>query len=206
LLGAILAVIGRTTDVELVARFKEGDREAFAEIVRRHQHRVYSLALRWMRDDQLALDVSQDVFVALFRALPDFRGDAKLSTWVYRVVVNHCKNRQLYRRRRKMDRHESIDASDRDDDAPRRQLASEGPGPDASRVRTDAQRLIHDALGKLDEDQRAIVVLRDIEDRTYEEIAQIMSIPRGTVKSRLHRARTQLAAVLSRQLDKGDVL
>ena len=103
-----LAMVAGPSDAELVRRFKGGDRHAYAEIVHRYQHRVYTLACRWMGDDQVAEEVAQEVFLALYRSLADFRGDAQLSTWVYRVVVNHCKNKRLYRRRRAMDLHEPL--------------------------------------------------------------------------------------------------
>jgi len=202
----LLAMAIGASDTELVRRFKEGDRLAYEEIVRRYQHRVYGLALRWMSDPAIAEEVAQDVFIALFRALGGFRGDAKLSTWIYRVVVNHCKNRRLYRKRRKMDRHEALDGKRDDDDGPARQLPHDGPLPDAGVHQTEAEVLVREGLAQLDQIQRQVIVLRDIEDLSYEEIGEIMDIPRGTVKSRLHRARAQLAQVLSRRIETEDVL
>ena len=126
-------------DSELVERFKAGDRRAFDEIVRRYQHRVFTLAMRWMGDEQIASEVAQDVFIALFRSLKNFRGDAQLSTWIYRVVINHCKNGRQYRRRRKMNRHEPLEGErNNDEDGPKRQIAGDGPLP-SGMLRTDAQ-------------------------------------------------------------------
>ena len=206
MLMMLLAMIGGPSDAELVRRFKEGDRSAYAEIVRRYQHRVYTMCIRWMGDDQIAEEVAQDVFLALYRALGDFRGDAQLSTWIYRVVVNHCKNRRLYRRRRASDRHEPLEGPQRDDDDPPRQIASEGPGTDHLLHQSEAELLVREALALLDEEQRAIIVMRDVDDLSYEEIGEILDLPRGTVKSRLHRARAELAKVLSRKIGKEDVL
>ena len=158
-----------------------------------------------MRDRQLAEEVAQDVFLALYRSLERFRGDSQLSTWVYRVVINHCKNRKQYRARRKLDQHEALEG-DRGDDAPARQIPSEGPATDASVERSEAQTLIWDALERLDEEPRTIIVLRDMQDLSYEEISEILDLPRGTVKSRLHRARSQLAAALSRKVAPEDVV
>lgn len=195
------------SDAELVRRFKDGDREAYAEIVRRYQDRVFTLCLKWMGDRQVAEEVAQDVFLALYRSLERFRGDAQLSTWVYRVVINHCKNRRLYRRRRHMEQHEALDGEPRDaDEGPGRQLADEGPGTDAPLHAREAGELLQRALAQLDEEQRHIVVLRDVQDLSYEEISDILELPRGTVKSRLHRARSQLAAVLSRRISREDVV
>jgi RNA polymerase sigma-70 factor, ECF subfamily len=192
-------------DAELVRRFKEGDRAAFAELVHRYQDRVFTLCLRWMGDSHLAEEVAQDVFLALYRSLGSFRGDAQLSTWVYRVVVNHCKNRKLYRRRRSLDHHEPLEGEGRED-GPERQIADDGPGTDAPLHANQAEVLLHEALDHLDEEQRQIIVLREVQDLSYEEIADILELPRGTVKSRLHRDRLELASVLARRLKKEDVI
>lgn len=202
----LLAMVrGGPSDTELVRRFKEGDQSAYAEIVRRYQDRVYSMCIRWMGDRHIAEEVAQDVFLALFRALDRFRGDAQLSTWIYRVVVNHCKNRRLYRQRRHTHRHEPLEG-DRDDDQPDRQIPAEGPGTDAYTHQTEAEKLVREGLARLDEEPRQIIVLRDVEDLSYEEISEILDLPRGTVKSRLHRARAQLASLLSEKITKEDIL
>ena len=203
----LLAMVVSPSDADLVQRFKEGDRRAFTEIVRRYQDRVYSLCLRWMNDEQIAKEVAQDVFIALFKALERFRGDARLSTWIYRVVVNHCKNRRLYRKRRHVTRHEPLEGTRRDDDdVPARQIAASGPGSDVSIHQSEAEHLIREALDQLDDEQRQIIVLRDIEDLSYEEISEILGLARGTVKSRLHRARAQLGRILQRKIGKEDVI
>ena len=164
------------------------------------------MCLRWMGDRQIAAEVAQDVFLALFKALSGFRGDARLSTWIYRVTVNHCKNRDLYRRRRGHGRHESVDGSTADDDAPVKQFASDGPETDAHARQMEARDALQAGLDALDEEQRRIIVLRDIEDLSYEEIAGILDLPKGTVKSRLHRARNELARRLGRRLSMADVV
>jgi len=202
----LFGMVGRPADEELVLRFNNGDREAFSELVRRYQHRVYGMCLRWMGDRQIAAEVAQDVFLALFKALSGFRGDARLSTWIYRVTVNHCKNRDLYRRRRGHGRHESVDGLVDDEAAPAKQFASDGPDTDAHARQMEARDALQAGLDALDEEQRRIIVLRDIEDLSYEEIAQILDLPKGTVKSRLHRARNELARRLGRRLSMADVV
>lgn len=191
------------TDTELVRRFKNGDRAAFTMLVDRYKDRVYTLCLRWMGDPQAAEDVAQDVFIALYRSLLSFRGDAQLSTWIYRVVVNHCKNRRQYHRRRQVDRHEPLEGED--EEGRERQIADSGPGTDAPLRAAQAEHLLEEALGQLDDEQRQILVLREVQDLSYEEIAELLGLPRGTVKSRLHRARHELAAVLARRLEKEDL-
>lgn len=194
------------TDAELVKAFQEGDQSVFSLIVERYQDRVYTLCLRWMGNRAVAEEVAQDVFLALYRSLERFRGDAQLKTWIFRVAINHCKNRRLYRKRRHQDRHEPLEGNRDDDDAPVRQLAADQPGTDAHTFAGEAESLVQQALGELDEEQRQIIVLRDVEDLSYEEISEIMDLPRGTVKSRLHRARSQLAAILQRWVGKEDVI
>ncbi len=204
MLAFILAVLAELSDSELVARFKTGDRHAFSQIVRRYQNRVYSLCLRWLGEPGLAEEVAQDVFVALFRSLVRFRGESSLSTWIYRVTINHCKNKRLYRNRRRHDRHEPLEGRQRDD-APARQLAAGGRGAEAGAEVSEAQLLVEEGLAALSEEHRRVIVLRDIQDLDYVEIAQILDLPRGTVKSRLHRARTELARVLRNRISKEDV-
>lgn len=200
----LLAAVTGPSDAKLVRRFKQGDREAYAEIVRRYQHRVYTMCVRWVGDRQVAEEVAQDVFLALFKALADFRGDAQLSTWIYRVVSNHCKNRKMYRFRRKVSQHESIHARP-EEEGPHRELPDPNQHTDARTHRAEAERLVQQALAELDDSARRIIVLRDVEDLSYEEISEILDLPRGTVKSRLHRARARLARVLARRLSPEDI-
>lgn len=194
-------------DAELVARFQRGDRRAFDQIVTRYQARIYSLCVRWLNDPAAAEEQAQDVFVAAFRALGNFRNECSLSTWLFRIAVNHCRNQRLYRMRRAYGRHETFDAPRDDDDGPVRQLADEdAPLADRRLDRTQAGELVQAALAELDEDHRQILILRDVEDLAYEDIADILDLPRGTVKSRIHRARAELAQKLARRVRAADVL
>lgn len=202
--GFALAVLAQCSDAQLVEHFKAGDQHAFSHIVRRFQDRVYSLCLRWIGDAAVAEEVAQDVFVALYRSLGGFRGESSLSTWVFRVTVNHCKNKRLYRSRRKVDRHEPLDGQARDD-APARQIAAPGRGAEAGMMASEAEVLITEALGALSEEHRQVIVLRDIQDLDYHEIAEILDLPRGTVKSRLHRARSELARAVRNRIGQEGV-
>ena len=211
MIGALLASAGSLglrlagpTDTELVERFKGGDRHAFHEIVLRYQDRVYGLCYRWLGDAPTAEDTAQDVFLALFRSLGGFRGDARLSTWIFKVTLNHCKNRRLHRSRRGWGRTESLGPRP-EDEGPERQIADEGPLADHGTDTREARAIVSAALERLDEDHKQILLLRDVEDLSYEEIADILELPRGTVKSRIHRARAELAAVLGRRIGPEDV-
>lgn len=203
MVGLLLALIGPSDD-DLVRRLREGDSAAFSTLVLRYQDRVYSLCRRLLGDPITAEDVAQDVFLALYRALPDFRGESSLSTYIFRVTVNHCKNRRTWQQRRRWDQHEPLEGLP-SDDAPPRELPDEKAGTDNALHRSEASEILGQALARLDEGERSIILLRDLEDLSYEEIADILELPRGTVKSRLHRARAELARVLGRVIGPRDV-
>ena len=202
---ALLGMASGPPDEELLRRFKRGEVSAYSDLVMRYQDRVFAQCMRWMGDPRIAEEVAQDVFLAIYRALPRFRGESKVSTWIFRITVNHCKNRRLYRTRRKFDAHEPLEGVPRDEDGPSRQIPSQDAGTDQGSHRSEAEEILHEALARLDEDQRTIVLLRDIQDLSYEEISDILDLPRGTVKSRLHRARAELARLISRNIDRDDV-
>ena len=198
---ALLGMAAAPTDEELVRQFKRGDRAAFDEFVLRYQDRVYTFCLRWLGNPARAEEVAQDSFLKMYRGLNRFRGDSKLSTWVFRVVLNTCKNERLRLKRRKASLHEPLEGRrGMDEDLPARQLPHHGPGTDHTVHRSEAEKMLGTALEELEEDYANIIILRDIQGLSYEEISQILGLPKGTVKSRLHRARTALA---SRLLNKG---
>lgn len=204
MLLSILSVLGGPSDDNLVARIRDGDLHAFSALVRRYQDRVYGLCLRWLGDGAGAEDTAQEVFVALYRSLDRFRGESSLSTWIFRITVNHCKNRKMSRERRAWGRHVPLDGAQWDE-GPERQVAADGPWADAGAEQSHAEALVRQGLEALSEEHRQVIVLRDIQDLDYDEIAAILDLPRGTVKSRLHRARAELARVLRNRIDPGDV-
>jgi RNA polymerase sigma-70 factor (ECF subfamily) len=179
-------------DRELLARIRRGDQRAFAELIRRHQDRVFDLGYRMLGDRQEAEDLSQEIFVAVHRGLKSFRGDSKLATWIFRVAKNHCLNRLVYLRRHGGGRTQGLD------EGPEAAADPASARPDRQFERRERRAILERALSELDEAQRMIVVLRDIEGLDYEEIAAVLDEPLGTVKSRLHRARAALAQVAAR--------
>lgn len=177
----------------LVRLLKKRDERAFSRLVREFQTPVYNLVYRMMggrRED--ALDVSQEVFVTIFRAIEGFRGDSKLSTWVYRIAVNHCRNRLKYLARRKRERHDQFEELHHKRAQGGEQFRSSVPRPDEQVEGLRAERFLKDAMGRLEDEQREVLVLRDIHSMTYEEIVEVTGLPIGTVKSRIHRARTRI--------------
>ena len=182
-------------------RLKDRDERAFRELIEAHRDRVYNISFRMLGSRAEAEDVAQEVFIAVFKTIETFRGDSKFSTWLYRVAVNHCKNRIKYlARRHDRDRDELDESTNGQHGAVG---AIGGPGPRAPDHALEAQQmetLIQEAIAELDEEQRIVVVLRDVEDLSIEEICKITDLPDGTVKSRLHRARLVLRKKLQRHV------
>jgi RNA polymerase sigma-70 factor (ECF subfamily) len=171
-------------------RLRAGDAPAFEELVMTYQHRVFGVALRMLGNRAEAEEVAQEAFVRAHRALGDFRGDAKLSTWLYAITSRLCLNR-LASGERRLTSHgeESL-----------LRLSDAGPRPDAALERRELETALGRAIAELPEDRRIVVVLRDIEGLSYEEIAQVLELELGTVRSRLHRARADLKEKLERFL------
>jgi RNA polymerase sigma-70 factor (ECF subfamily) len=192
--GKMSAVLSGDEEAELIARLRKRDEAAFNTLVRLHQHAVYRLLARMLGDEAEAEDVAQDVFVTVFKAIDGFRGESKLSTWIHRIATNHARNRIKYhgRRRRGAERpiDDSLGTADEASAAP--ETGSRLARPDHAVEGLQAESHLQRALAELDEEQRTLVVLRDLEHLSYEEIMQITGLPSGTVKSRLHRARTSL--------------
>lgn len=173
-------------------RLQKGDPRAFRELVQLHEDRVYSLVLRMMGDAQEAEDISQEVFLSVHRHLPRFRGDCRVSTWIYRVAKNHCLNRLKYLEHR---------ASGGEADLERTEATAETYGtrqewPDQAMLGAEERDHVQRALAQLSAEHRLLVVMRDIEGLGYGQISQVAQLPLGTVKSRIHRARAQLAELL----------
>ncbi len=180
---------------QLVERLKRADEAAFNELVRLYQERVFRLVLHMLKDRAEAEDLAQEVFVTVFKSIHGFRGDSKLSTWLYRVAANHAKNRLKYLQRRARGRRKELDelADASAIDSATMSTSSRLARPDEQAQGNQLERLVQVALRELPDEQRELVVLRDIENLTYEEIQELTGLASGTVKSRLHRARLSLA-------------
>jgi len=172
-------------DGELLERFRSGDARAFDEIVTRHERRVFAIAARICRHAEDARDVTQEVFVTALRTLGGFRGEARLSTWFHRVTVNASLD--LVRRRSRREGPSVEDMTER---------PADDPGPEAEAIVSARAAEVHRALGRLAPEHRVVIVLHDLQDLDYAEVAAALEVPVGTVKSRLHRARLALAREL----------
>ncbi|MGH0035190.1 MAG: sigma-70 family RNA polymerase sigma factor [Myxococcota bacterium] len=175
-----------------VERARSGDRKAFRWLVERHEGRVVQLARRQLRDEEAARDVAQEVFIKAYRNLDRFEGRARFSTWLYRLTVNQCHDW----RRREMARP-TWHSGDAGTDEVEALVAPVADGdPARASERADLRRGIALALEALPEEMRTTLILREVDDLAYAEIAQIQDIPKGTVMSRLHNARRRLRAEL----------
>lgn len=184
----------------LIDRLIERDEQAFSEIVKLYGDKVFSLIYRMLGSRQEAEDVAQDVFITVFKTIESFRGEAKFSTWLLRIAANHAKNRIKHLARR------PAEGADPDDVSQLRQLPDRPAPPVQARIETpdamleamQTERLMQEAIANLPEDQRLLVVLRDVEEMSYQEIEEITGLPEGTIKSRLHRARMAIKEWLDR--------
>ncbi len=179
-------------DLELVQRAQQGDPNAFGLLVQRYQDRVYNTIYRMCHHSADALDLTQTTFMRALEALPRFEARAGVFTWLYRIAVNLT----ISHRRSQM-RKATLSIDDHDDEAPRREpqdRSAVGPG-EALETREDVGRL-ETALAMLDEEFRSAVVLKDIEGLDYATISDVLGVPVGTVKSRIHRGRSTLREIL----------
>ncbi|MBI1745712.1 MAG: sigma-70 family RNA polymerase sigma factor [Acidobacteria bacterium] len=181
-------------DISLVARFQAGDTTAFEDIFTLYKDTVFRLAFRLLGDREEALDLSQDVFLTLYKELRRFRRSSRFKTWIYRIVVNRALNRlRLWKRQR---RHQTISLDALPKYHKGESIGASLPAADRSPYETlygqDVARRIHQALALLPMDQRAAIIMRDMEGFSYEEIAEALEINLGTVKSRIARGREEL--------------
>ena len=175
---------------ELILLLQQGDETAFETLVRLYEKKVYTLCRRMCGNDEDAQEAAQDAFLSLWRSAKSFRGDASLSTWLYRLATNACID--LLRRNKRGGERVSLD-----DEETTFELADERPLPEQALERKETQRLLREGLAALPEDYRAILLLREAEGLSYAEIADAMRMELGTVKSRISRGRVLLRNYLT---------
>ena len=174
------------SDKKLVERVQKGDKGAFDLLVLKYQHKIVNLVMRYVRDPELALDIAQEAFIKAYRALPRFRGDSAFYTWMYRIAVNTAKNHLAAQRRRPMD--VELDLQDPEQYDLHAKL-KETDTPEGLALGNELKETVERAIAALPEDLRTAIILRELEGMSYEEIAQTMDCPVGTVRSRIFRAR-----------------
>jgi len=176
----------QASDKKLVERVQKGDKGAFDLLVLKYQHKIVNLVMRYVRDPDLALDIAQEAFIKAYRALPRFRGDSAFYTWMYRIAVNTAKNHLAAQRRRPMD--VELDLQDPEQYDMHAKL-KETDTPEGITMSNELKETVERAIAALPEDLRTAIVLRELEGMSYEEIAETMECPVGTVRSRIFRAR-----------------
>ena len=187
---------------KLLERLRARDERAFNELVKAYERRVFGLVFRMLNNRAEAEDLTQEVFVQVFKAIGTFRGESKLSTWVYRIAVNLCKNRAKYLRVRHTGEQDQLD-----DVAERLPLSqarnanvAQVARPDEAMAGRQVEEIVRQAISEVDENFRECLILCDVEELSYEEIAEITQLPAGTVKSRIFRARAQLRELVEKKL------
>ena len=184
----------REIDLQLVERVREGDKQAYGLLVEKYRRKLLRLLSRMVRDPDEIEDIAQETFIKAYRALPQFRGDAAFYTWLYRIAVNTAKN-YLSAKGRSM-RTVSEQAIDDEDEPDERLVAQDNSTPESELLSKQVAYAVNEAVEALPEELRQAITLREIEGMSYEEIAEAMACPIGTVRSRIFRAREAISAKL----------
>lgn len=175
-----------TADAALVQRVKQGDRSAFDLLVVKYQHKILNLIMRYVKDPSEALDVAQEAFLKAYRAMPSFRGDSAFYTWLYRIAINTAKNHLVAARRRPMNLEFEVTESENFEPFA---MLRDGDTPERLALTDEIGEAINKAVDDLPDELRTAILLREIEGMSYEQIAEAMECPVGTVRSRIFRAR-----------------
>jgi len=188
-------------DEDLVLRVQRGDRSAFDFLVIKYQHKIIQLVNRYVKDPSEAQDVAQEAFIKAYRALGNFRGDSAFYTWLYRIAINTAKNYLVSRSRRSSDYQVDVQDAEAIENAPQLQGMET---PERLLLNQEIIDTIKTAIDKLPEEMRTAIMLREFEGMSYEEIAEAMDCPVGTVRSRIFRAREAIDNKLNPLLEHGD--
>lgn len=190
------------TDRELVELTKSGQKKAFEILIMRWQDSIYTLCFRKLSHQEQSEELTQEIFLAAYRHIPSFRNESKFSTWLFQIAINRCKNHHGYRSRRKHGQHEPLEGTHPD-------LIREFPDQNPSAVqqihKKEQSEILQEALNHIDDKYREVLVLFDIQGLPQNEIATILNLPIGTIKSRIHRARNELAHALRGKINPKDI-
>ncbi len=189
----------KETDRQLVERVQRGDKRAYDVLVLKYQHKIVGLVSRYLRDQDEVQDVTQEAFIKAYRALPRFRGDSAFYTWLYRIAINTAKNHLVSRSRRPPSTDLDIDEGEFQENSG---LLGDIQNPENSLASDQLEAVVYKAIDDLAEDLKVAVTLREFEGLSYEEIAEIMECPVGTVRSRIFRAREAIEKKID-QFSKG---
>jgi RNA polymerase sigma-70 factor (ECF subfamily) len=188
-------------DEELVARVQQGDKKAYDLLVIKYQHKIVQLVNRYLKDPSEAQDVAQEAFIKAYRAIGSFRGDSTFYTWLYRIAINTAKNYLVSRNRRSSQFEVDIQDAEATENAPQLQGIDT---PERLLMNDEIAKAIRSAIDNLPDEMRTAIMLREFEGMSYEEIAEAMDCPVGTVRSRIFRAREAIDNKLNPLLTHGD--
>ncbi len=190
----------RASDQFLIERVKAVDKRAFDLLVLKYQQRIVKLIMRYVKDPTEALDVAQEAFLKAYRAIPKFRGDSAFYTWMYRIAINTAKNHLVAAGRRPLDHATDISAPEEFDWHSRMQ---DHDSPERQAIGEELRSAVEAAIAGLPDDLRTAIILREIDGLSYDEIAQVMECPVGTVRSRIFRAREAIDKRIRPLVDEG---
>ncbi|HHV97234.1 MAG TPA: sigma-70 family RNA polymerase sigma factor [Clostridiaceae bacterium] len=184
----------KTKENVLIEKSKKGDISAFEELIETYQNKVFNIAYSMLNNYEDANDVAQEVFIRVYKSIKNFKGESSFSTWLYRITTNVCLDEL---RKRKNKNVVSIDEDiPFDDGEVTRQIVDDGPTPDIIAEKKEVREIVNEAIGQLSEEHKTVIILRELQGLSYEEISKIINCPRGTVKSRINRARSALKNIL----------
>lgn len=198
--GGEPGVTATVTDQQLVARVQKGDTRAFDLLVLKYQHKIFALISRYVRDADEVQDVAQEAFIKAYRALPNFRGDSAFYTWLYRIAINTAKNYLVSRSRRPPGTDVELEDAEYHDSAGG---LREIENPENALFGAELKAVVDGAIAALPEDLRTAITLREFDGLSYEDIADIMDCPVGTVRSRIFRAREAIDGLVKKQMGGG---
>ena len=181
-------------ELELIEKVRSGDHDAFEPLVREHQKKVYNLALKLLRDPDDAEDAAQESFIKAYTSLDGFRADSRFSVWLYRITYNICLD---FLRRKKRENEVSLSTDDDEGREMELQIPDERSSPEKEYEKAELRALIREGLDTLTPEHRQILIMREISDMSYADIASALGLSEGTVKSRISRARHSLAEFLT---------
>lgn len=195
--------VKREEEQLLVDRCRQGDRESFAQLMRLHERQIFNFTYRMLGDEEEAEDLTQDIFIAAFKGIRKFRGEAKFSTWLYRIALNQTRNRIKYLSRRDFFAKQNRRAQHKEESPWENPefLADSAPTPEQWTLTKSMAAQVQECLNQIPPQARQILVLRDVQGFSYEELSEMLSLNPGTVKSRLHRARSALQQRLADKLE-----
>ena len=180
---------------KLVEKAKSGDIKAFEKLIEDHQKKVFNIALRMIGDYDEASELAQEAFLKAYKSIKSFKGDSLFSTWIYKITTNVCLDEIRRKRKKLISLDEDIE---HDGSEFKRQIKDHSPGPESLAENNELKRMVKESINLLPEDYKIVIVLRDIQGFSYEEISRIIKCPIGTVKSRINRARRALKKILQK--------